>query len=450
MKIFIILLSLSITISINANLGKAVEQYEAGNLESAFQKFKSLAVIGEKRAQLNLGIMYYYGEYVAKDINQSYAWMKLSVQSETINNSHKKIFERIASQVSDIEMAEKEYIRLANLYSSEALLETLYPVLIKPTGDKSFETQPINIKEPKWPLRALKKGIQGIVRVQFDIDKKGIPRNTHILESLPKDIFNRASLKAVARWRFKPKIDANGKPVHNNGLRYTMEYRFEEFGKIEIKQKLYDETLTAAKNGDALAQYYIGYWEKRLKGSKSEINPNEWFLKAAVQGVKEAQYEVGRSLVYGTGCFVDKGKGLDWLTRSAGNGGGQAKMLLGSIASIGEEFESQQTAIEYLKGVDKLTPSAKLAYSWMLITSPYPEIANPKKGLSISSNFSKKEFNDDITIYELKAAAYAALGNFKKAVSYQEDALDEAEDMNADLDIIKTRLINYQDKQTWF
>ena len=106
----------------------------------------------------------------------------------------------------------------------------------------------------------------------------------------------------------------------------------------------------------------------------------------------------------------DRGKGLDWLTRASGNGEPQAKILLGSIASRGAKLESQQTAIQYLEDVEKLTPSAKLAYAWMLITSPYPEIANPKKGLSISSSFSKKEFNDHITIYELKAAAYAALG----------------------------------------
>ena len=450
MKIFIILLSLSITISINANLGNAVEQYEAGNFKSAFQNFKSMAVIGEKRAQLNLGVMYYNGEYVAKDINQSYAWMKLSVQSKTVTTSQKKIFENIASQVSDMTQAEIEYTKLANLYSSEALLETLYPVLIKPTGDKSFEAQPIEIKEPKWPRKALMQGIQGLVRVQFDIDKKGIPRNAHILESLPKDIFTKASLKSVVRWRFKPDTDADGKPIARRGLRYTMEYRLEGMDKIEIKKKLYDKTFAAANSGDASAQFFIGYWAKRLKSSTSEKNPNEWFLKAAVQGVKEAQYEIGRSLVYGTGCFVDRGKGLDWLTRASGNGEPQAKILLGSIASRGAKLESQQTAIQYLEDVEKLTPSAKLAYAWMLITSPYPEIANPKKGLSISSSFSKKEFNDHITIYELKAAAYAALGKFKKAVSYQKDALDKAEDMNADSDIIKTRLKSYQDKQTWF
>ncbi len=40
--------------------------------------------------------------------------------------------------------------------------------------------------------------------------------------------------------------------------------------------------------------------------------------------------------------------------------------------------------------------------------------------------------------------------NFLILVSYQHDALEEADDLDADVELIKTRLASYQLKKTWF
>ncbi len=41
------------------------------------------------------------------------------------------------------------------------------------------------------------------------------------------------------------------------------------------------------------------------------------------------------------------------------------------------------------------------------------------------------------------------MGNYKKTVSYQQDALEEAEDLNVDLDDIKAHLTLYNKNERW-
>ncbi len=122
-----------------------------------------------------------------------------------------------------------------------------------------------------------------------------------------------------------------------------------------------------------------------------------------------AQYELGRSLIYGRGCITDKPKGLDWLIRSAATGYVSAKLLLGIKAAEMSDLNSHQRAIEYFSEVEKLTPAAKLSYAWLLAKLPYEEIANPEKALDVIDDLSKYNFRDDVTIYEIKAAVLSQI-----------------------------------------
>jgi uncharacterized protein len=78
--------------------------------------------------------------------------------------------------------------------------------------------------------------------------------------------------------------------------------------------------------------------------------------------------------------------------------------------------------------------------AWMLATTQQKELSNPERALKLVNDISWRTYNDKITLLEIKAAAYAALGDFEEAVDYQEDALDEAESRDAYLAIIKQRL----------
>ncbi|MFT5520261.1 MAG: TonB family protein [Enterobacterales bacterium] len=448
MKMLLLIFCLLTTLDSHADLNSTLDKYSSGDYSSAYQEFLSMAKMGEKDSQFNLGVMYYHGQHIEKDINKAYAWMKLATQSDNSRPKLEKLFQSVALTIEDKTQAEAEYKQLDSLYSTDTLLYELYPVFVEPKGENAFEAIPKTIVEPKWPRKALNRGIQGYVRVQFDVDKTGAPRNIEMITAIPEKIFNKTSLDAVQKWRFK--VNQDNSDESNKQLHYTMEFRLEGLDAPTINDKLYTQTELAAYKGDAIAQFKIGYWDKTLKQSRSNINPNEWFLKSAIQGHPSAQYEIGVNLVRGRGCIIDKTKGLDWLIRSAASGERRAKHLLASIASKMSDIDSHRRAIQLYSEVVKLTNSARLDYAWLLATTPFVELSNPTKAIELSEEFSSKTFRDDATLYEIKAASYAAMGNFKKAISYQKDALDEAEDMGADLTDIEDHLESYRSNKKWF
>ena len=67
----------------------------------------------------------------------------------------------------------------------------------------SSEIMPLYKTEPVYPQTALMRGIEGYVKLKFDIDPKGRVFNIRIIEAYPARIFNRSAKKAVASWKFE-------------------------------------------------------------------------------------------------------------------------------------------------------------------------------------------------------------------------------------------------------
>ncbi len=65
---------------------------------------------------------------------------------------------------------------------------------------------------PRYPRRAASRHIEGWVRVEFTITREGTVKDARVVDAQPKSIFNRAALRAIAKWKFKPKM-VNGKAV---------------------------------------------------------------------------------------------------------------------------------------------------------------------------------------------------------------------------------------------
>lgn len=65
---------------------------------------------------------------------------------------------------------------------------------------------------PRYPYRAQRQGIEGWVRVSFLITEQGEVKDALVVDAEPKDSFDQAALRAVAKWRFKPRIE-DGRPV---------------------------------------------------------------------------------------------------------------------------------------------------------------------------------------------------------------------------------------------
>ena len=81
-------------------------------------------------------------------------------------------------------------------------------------GDPSAEGDviPIVTIEPQFPREALMNGIEGWVEIEFTIEPDGSVSNPRVIASDPRRIFDRNAIRAIYKWKFKPRI-VDGKPV---------------------------------------------------------------------------------------------------------------------------------------------------------------------------------------------------------------------------------------------
>ncbi len=434
-----------------ADFNSAAIAYQNKQYSEALEEFMSMAKIGEVRSQTNLAVMYYYGHGVEQNPNMAYAWARLGSENDKANAHTKDVFNAINDSLPDKQSALEDYKTLAVKFSYETLLKNTFPILLESEEEKSKpDAKPIKTVTPKYPRKALMNSRTGWVTVQFDIDRIGKPRNIRVTDSVPEGVFNKSALSVIPKWIFKPSKDTEGNPIWSYDRKYTINYKFENYEALN--KKLYYKIKKNAYAGDAASEYSYGLIHQSLISLDFEKkeNPTEWFLKSAQQGLPIAQYQLGNSLVNGYGCSEEKSKGIQWLNRAASNGVDEASELLAKLAIQSPTLESQKQALEYLSQSNNLSAAATIQFAWILSTSPYAEIRNPEKSIAMVDKLSYNEYKDNITKMEIIAASYAALGNFKKAVSIQQDALNDAEDEGIDLVDINSHLELYKLNKTWF
>lgn len=73
-------------------------------------------------------------------------------------------------------------------------------------GKVSSSVIPLVRIPPRYPMRAARRKIEGWVKVEFTITENGTVKDAVVVDAQPADIFNRAALQAIAKWKFKAKI----------------------------------------------------------------------------------------------------------------------------------------------------------------------------------------------------------------------------------------------------
>jgi len=77
---------------------------------------------------------------------------------------------------------------------------------------------------PVYPASAREQGIEGAVRVRYDVNVDGEVVDAQVISSTPPEIFDAAALQAVASWQFNAPL-VNGERVPARGLVSTVNFR---------------------------------------------------------------------------------------------------------------------------------------------------------------------------------------------------------------------------------
>jgi bla regulator protein blaR1 len=93
------------------------------------------------------------------------------------------------------------------------------------TANSSASYTAITSTRPVYPDHALKKGITGNVKVEFDLDDNGYAKNLRILESNPAGIFDAAIIHAIKQSRFKWNHHSTQYPSIKQEFHFRLDHR---------------------------------------------------------------------------------------------------------------------------------------------------------------------------------------------------------------------------------
>lgn len=439
-----------------ADFELGMKYYTQSNFEKAHREFKQAAKFGDVSAQFNLGVMYYRGEFVAKDVIQGYAWLALAAQEPEYMEQglHLKIYKSFSDEQK--KLADLAYQELFKQFNAAAIEKSLMPEL-DVTHAISDTLRIIKQINPKYPNSMQDRGRMGWVDIFFSVDKDGTTRD-HVVSYSSDEAFTKQALDAIRHWQYEP-FTVNGKATPVNGLKVQFQFTLSEmeFSKTRIK-KVLSETREKAEAGIAKEQFLYGYLLDVLPAFtnsdlKKELNdnPNKWYLAAAQNGSAQASFFLGQNIVNGNMCVPDKIKGMGWLLKASEKNilGAQymlALELLGGTHLQKNEDQGMYWLEKAATKISKTNAAAKLRLAWILATHPNKDQRDGPLALSYLQMIDK-DYNDKQTYYRTAAAVYAENADFEAAEGWQEKALSDAKSLELPLDALQAQLQAYKNKQ---
>ncbi len=96
-----------------------------------------------------------------------------------------------------------------------------------PSSDGDY--LPLVRVQPQYPRRAQERGIEGYAIVELTVAEDGSvpPESVIVIEAEPKGYFERNSIKAAQKFKYKPKV-VNGKGQSVTGVRYRFSFNLAE------------------------------------------------------------------------------------------------------------------------------------------------------------------------------------------------------------------------------
>jgi len=438
-KLFI-LLFLTFSSVAYADFLDASEAYENNNFDQALSEYQALAKLGHHEAQHNLAVMHFLGQGTEKNPLQAYAWAGLAKASEDIKLHALQAKIKAKLNAKQLAEAQQQAQILQQQYGTDAIEQLWAPVTVK--ADESansidnqdsqtsdFTLTPVKRKAPNYPRSALRDGIQGWVKVTFEVHPDGTARKPVIADSFPEGVFDEATLKALRGFRFEVDYKPGVEPYPvcaTQSITYEM-HNTKNF-KESYQQRL-DELHALAKQGHPDAYYYLAMAldEKSPipQASNENIDQtviNQYLFNAAQSGQVKAQFHLGNNLFTGQSGYQDRDKGLRWLILAAEQGQAQAARRLALIFEAKPEMNPTEHPPHYWMAQAAIQGNldAKLDYAeWLANNGQNPD--QFQQGLALLEDYAD-ERSETVLWYQTAATLHTKAGNEKKTQKYRKKA----------------------------
>ena len=188
----LVLIFLFFSFTLKADLLSATLAYNTGKHPQAFAEFKRLAKLGNKDAIYNIGVMYLYGQGIEKNLSEAHAWFSLAADYGLDDA-------RSAARLIEQEVTTNEERNALKLSSTKLKQEFGYieysKTLLPSFNEKQYQQitslppQRIHKVDAKYPKEAYKKGLEGWVWLEFDVDESGAVKDVDIIDAFPDKTF---------------------------------------------------------------------------------------------------------------------------------------------------------------------------------------------------------------------------------------------------------------------
>ena len=431
-----------------ANLYSAAAATEKKEYAKAFELYRELAEMGQPEAQENLAVMYVNGEGVKRDNVLGYAWAAIAIENGG-GEAAKGIVAQLEPHMNDA--ARARVADLESRFGKEALEKSLIPV--PPARSETPKPQNCKIVGPAnpetyYPAGARRQSITGDTVVEFLVYGDGRAHDPRSMHSFPPDVFSVAGRAVALNNRAAPHM-VNGAVVPCS-LKIKIKFSLKFPGqKVSLKEDILP-TRERAMRGDPMAQMaYAIVIENRSDLAEKDESPLEWYLKAAQAGIPAAQHIVGAYALSGS-AVEQQAKGPIWLNKAADAGNPEGQLALANyyLRQLPDPVALAAAVDWFGKAVDGGSRDARFYFAALLATGPDAALRNPARALELTEK-AKDDFGMNPIWFEIRAAAYAAQGDFEKAKKEQGTAVRTAKRLEWNTAPQEARLADYAGSKPW-
>lgn len=446
----------------HADLVSALNTFKRGDYTQAFPEFLALAKLGQPLAQLDVAYLYAAGVGTGRSTVRAYGWARLAGQNGEIKGAKLAAKLRVALTPANRRSA----ARIVAPYTPAALRSSLLPIFYTDCGSdghthcksgtwgQTGQCSPRHLDRYVYPRGAESSGVQGRVIVHFTLMPDGTAHLPYVLFGLPKPgyRFHAAALTSILRSKFA-RLPPGAQPAPCNLMFAFIERPFTSLSAYPRLERFIDRMRRRAHSGNPSAEAIYGTLLATVPqvGQRRERHFLSWLVKAAQAGVAYAQYEVGESLLAGLGCLHDSAKALRWMRLAAAQDEPHAQVALAMRLLRGVPTAAQwaQARRRLQAAVARHDKTGAMYLSALLAAAPEAKFRDPARALALE-RMAFRGLGVDPTGYEIRAAAYAAEGRFKRAVRAERRAMAHARALGWSLAPLQARLRRYRAGKPWF